>query len=378
VVSEREAAELLHAPPAEIPARVAEHARRLAGCDVGVYVIDIDGSCLVRLAGGEAFPAQINARLGVGPEIPLECIPEVQEVCSSRVPGSAVQALIVRDRAIGVLLSERGPQSPLGTLAAEAALAIELNNGYTDIVHSARRRKEIEPAAEIQQNLLPPRLARLADADLACGVLPGYDVAGDFFDYAGNADGLWLCVADAMGKGNEAAALSSLAVGALRSARRGGSSLEQVAAIVQQATAATGSKIRFLTAVLAHWHPSTRLFRWIDAGHPPPLLVRADGSAEELADAVTYPFGLDGEREFRVAERRLAAGERVLLYSDGTTERQRADGTRLGLEGLLGILSANRARSAATLIRALQEAVEAASPKPLRDDATMLLLAPCR
>jgi len=375
-VSEPEAAQLLHASPAEVPALVAEHARRLAGCDVGVYVIDIDGSCLVRLAGGEPFPEQINARLGVGPEIPLECIPEVQEVCSSRVPGSAVEALVARDRAIGVLLSEREPQNPLDTLAAEAALAIEINNGYTDVVHAARRSKEIEPAAEIQQNLLPPRLARLADADLAGGVLPGYDVAGDFFDYAVNPDGLSLCLADAMGKGNEAAALSSLAIGALRSARRGGSSLEQTAAIVQRATAATGSRTRFLTGVLAHWHPSTRLFRWIDAGHPPPLLVRSDGSADELDDAVTYPFGLDGERKFHVAERRLDAAERVLLYSDGATEHQRADGTRLGLEWLLGILSANRARSPAIMIRSLQQAIEGASPRPLRDDATMLLLAP--
>ena len=79
--------------------------------------------------------------------------------------------------------------------------------------------------------------------------------------------------------------------------------------------------------MLPQWHPSTRLFRLIDAGHPPPLLIRADGSTEELADAVTYPLGLDGERVFRVAERRLGAGERVLLYSDGATERQRADGT---------------------------------------------------
>ena len=55
-------------------------------------------------------------------------------------------------------------------------------------------------------------------ADVAGDVLPGYDVGGDFFDYAGNADGLWLVVADATGKGDSAAALSSLALGAPRAA----------------------------------------------------------------------------------------------------------------------------------------------------------------
>jgi serine phosphatase RsbU (regulator of sigma subunit) len=244
-------------------------------------------------------------------------------------------------------------------------------------VHAARRRKEIQPAAEIQQDLLPPRLAVLDGDELAGGVLPGYDVAGDFFDYASNADGLWLCVADAMGKGNDAAALSSLAVGALRAARRGGATLEQAAGIVDRTVAVTGSEVRFLTAILAHWHPDTSTFQWIAAGHPPPLLLHVDGSAEELTGAGTYPLGLlDEERTFTRNRRRLGLGERLLLYSDGVTERRRTDGTLLGLDGLLAVLRTGPATSAAEIVRNVHDAVVDASPKPLRDDATMLLLAP--
>ena len=245
-------------------------------------------------------------------------------------------------------------------------------------MHAARRRKEIQPAAEIQQNLLPPRLAEFDGDELAGGLLPGYDVAGDFFDYAANADVVWLCVADAMGKGNDAAALSSLAVGALRAARRGGATLEQAAGIVDRTVAATGSdKVRFLTAILAQWHPDTSTFQWITAGHPPPLLLHADGSADELTGEGTYPLGLAvGERTFTTNRRRLGRGERLLLYSDGVTERRRTDGTLLGLDGLLAILRTGPATSAAEIIRSLHDAVIDASPTPLRDDATMLLLAP--
>ena len=120
---------------------------------------------------------------------------------------------MVRDRIMGFLLRDR-PSRDLDGLAGQAGLALELASGYTDVVHSVRRRKDMQPAAEIQQDLLPPRLAHVEDGDIAAGVLPGYDVGGDFFDYASNADGLWLVIADATGKGNSAAALSSLAIGA--------------------------------------------------------------------------------------------------------------------------------------------------------------------
>jgi hypothetical protein len=374
-----EAADLLRESPAALPGRIAALAEAVAGCKVGVYVIDIDGSCLIRLAGdGAAFPEMINAPVGVGPEIALERLPALQAIWTSRLPESVVVAMVARDRAIGVLVCERRPGDDLRRVAEQAALALELTSGYTDVVHAARRRKEIQPAAEIQQNLLPPRLAEFDGDELAGGLLPGYDVAGDFFDYAGNADGLWLCVADAMGKGNDAAALSSLAVGALRAARRGGATLEQAAGIVDRTVAATGSdEVRFLTAILAQWHSDTSTFQWVTAGHPPPLLLHADGSADELTGERTYPLGLPvGERTFTANRRRLGRGERLLLYSDGVTERRRTDGTLLGLDGLLAILRTGPAASAAEIIRSLHDAVIDASPKPLRDDATMLLLAP--
>jgi hypothetical protein len=377
-VSETEAADLLHESPVALPGRIAVWAGAVAGCRVGVYVIDIDGSCLIRLSGDDdAFPETVMAPVGVGPEIALESLPVLQQICTLKLPASVAVALVVRDRAIGVLICERRPGGDLRPVADQAALALELTSGYTDVVHAARRRKEIQPAAEIQQNLLPPRLAIIGGDELAGGVLPGYDVAGDFFDYAANADGLWLCVADAMGKGNDAAALSSLAIGALRAARRGGATLEQAAGIVDQTVAATGSEVRFLTAILAQWHSASSTFRWIVAGHPPPLLLRVDGSVEELTGVGTYPLGLlDGERTFATNERRLGPGERLLLYSDGVTERKRADGTLVGLEGLLALLRTGPATSGAEIVRALQGAVIDASPKPLRDDATMLLLAP--
>ena len=369
---------LLSVSPVALPRRVIALARAAAGCEAALYVIDIDGSCLIRLAGDErTFPERVMAPVGVGPEIAIDRWSSLQDVCTSRMPTSVAVPLVLRDRAIGALVCERPPAMELRSLAEQAAMALELTSGYTDVVHAARRRKEIRPAAEIQQNLLPPRLATIDGDEIAGGVLPGYEVAGDFFDYAANPDGLWLCVADAMGKGNEAAALASLAVGAIRAARRGGATLEQAATLVDDTVALTEQHVRFLTAILAQWHAPTSTFRWITAGHPPPLLLSADGAASEMAGVGTYPLGLtEDHREFAVNERRLRPGDRILLYSDGVTELRRADDTLFGLEGLSRLLGAAQPRSAAALVRAIQDGLLDASPKPLRDDATMLLLSP--
>jgi serine phosphatase RsbU (regulator of sigma subunit) len=375
-----DAGELLGASlPHLVPERVVEVASAQAGCPVAAYVLDVEGSFAVRLAGDVArFPERIRAPVGVGPEIIPEALPQLRELVIDRVGPSTLWPLVVRDRVMGFLLARDQPAVDLEAFASQAALALELASGYTDTLHAVRRRKDTQPAAEIQQNLLPPRLARVDRADVAGGVLPGYDVGGDFFDYAANADGLWLVVADATGKGNSAAALSSLAIGALRAARRAGAGLQEAAQLADEAILSLELQL-YLTAVLGSWDPSSYRLRWVNCGHPSPLVVRADGRVEELDGERTYPLGMRfPERLFPVLSARVGPGDRLLLYSDGVSERRTADGGRVGENGLRAILAQLGPGSAAALVRGLQDAVIKASPDALRDDATLLVVAPHR
>jgi serine phosphatase RsbU (regulator of sigma subunit) len=373
-----DAGELLDASlPHLVPERVVEVASTQAGCPVAAYVLDVDGSCALRLAGDvERFPERIPAPVGVGPEIIPEALPQLRALVIDRVGPSTLWPMVVRDRVIGFLLARDRPAVDLEAFAGQAASALELASGYTDALHAVRRRKDTQPAAEIQQNLLPPRLARVDRADVAGGVLPGYDVGGDFFDYAGNADGLWLVVADATGKGNSAAALSSLAIGALRAARRAGAGLQEAARLADEAIMALDMQL-YLTAVLGSWDPNAYRLRWINCGHPTPLILRADGHVEELDGERTYPLGIRfAQRVFPVLSAQVGPADRLLLYSDGVSERRTADGGRIGEDGLRAILAELGPCSAATTVRGLQDAVINASPEALRDDATLMVIAP--
>ncbi len=370
--------ELRDGLPQYLPMRIVEATARAAGSPVGLYVIDVDGSFLHLLAGDEGvFPERIDAPLAIGPELPLEALPALGDTLSDVLPGSCWAPLLLGDRALGVLISRSRPAVDLAGFAEQAALALELVSGYTDAVHAARRRRQTQAAAEIQQTLLPPRLARVEGAEIAGGVLPGYDVGGDFFDYAQNSDGLWLTIADAVGKGNQAAALAALAVGALRATRRAGGTLEDMARTMHESIGAVAIRFPFVTAVLAVWDAPTRRLRWINCGHPRPLVLDPGGDVTELVDGVVRPLGLlEQGRELQVVERILPAGARLVFYSDGLSERPLAGrGELFGREGIIRTLRECRHATAAGTVRILQDAVLGASPDPLRDDATLLVLA---
>src|SRR4051812_26875434 len=148
------------------------------------------------------------------------------------------------------------------------------------------------PAAEIQQSLTPPRIARIGGGEVAGSVLPSYDVGGDWFDYVENRDGAWLAIADAAGKGPQAAGLGGVALAALRAARRNDATLEQAAQTMHETMCDVGGPDFSPPASVARWHPIYASFSWITCGPPPPLLLRADNTVHELATAPDLPLGV--------------------------------------------------------------------------------------
>jgi serine phosphatase RsbU (regulator of sigma subunit) len=166
-----------------------------------------------------------------------------------------------------------------------------------------------------------------------------------------------------------------VALAALRAARRNEATLEEAAQSIHETVSDAGGPEFFLTTVLGRWHSVHSVFSWINCGHPPPLLLRADGIVEELATRPDLPLGvLERARTFHRHQRRLGHGDRLVLYSDGVS-RRRTDAGAFGAEGIARAARAAAPASATATVRAIQEAVVRASQDALPDDAAVVVLA---
>jgi len=363
-------------PPHLVPDQLVAEARRAAGVPVALYVVDIDGSQLVRLAGSEDFPAELEAPPALGPEIVPEGLPAFQARLRQRLPGCVAEPLWLRGRITGLLLCVGAPVTPLDDIAKQGAAALELANDYTDFIEAARRRKPPTPAAEIQQNLFPPRIARIAGAQLAGGLIPAYEVGGDWFDFVENRDGAWLAIADAAGTGPTAAGLGAAALGALRAARRSGHDLEQALEVMHETVRRLGNPDFHVTALVARWRGATRTFTWVNCGHPNAYLVDTDGNINELEGPLHPPLGTpeDVDPTFTRTERQLATDERLILVTDGITERRIEGGGRFGIVGIRRALEEVQNPTAPATAMAILQAVTDCWRDPLEDDATVVVL----
>ncbi len=363
-------------PPHLIADQLVAEARRVAGVAIGLYVVDIDGSQLVRLAGSEDFPAELEAPPALGPEIVPEGLPEFYMRLREILPRCEATPLWLRGRVLGLLVAVGTPVASLEDIAKQGAAALELADDYTDLVESARRRKPTTASAEVQYHLLPPRIARVTGAQLAGGLLPSYEVGGDWFDFVENRDAAWIAIAEAAtGGGPHAAGLGAAALGALRAARRAGQDLPEAAASVDALVRELGKSSYTLRAVLARWHAPTGTLAWIACGGAEGFIAEAAGAFAPLGGREHRALG-EGKRasSFEVSSLRLETGDRLVLVTDGITGRHLRGGGTFGAEGVEAAVAAVPSGTAATTAMSIQHAVAESWAEPLEDDATLVVL----
>jgi sigma-B regulation protein RsbU (phosphoserine phosphatase) len=202
------------------------------------------------------------------------------------------------------------------------------------------------------------------------------EVGGDFYDVFARSDEEWaMVVGDVSGKGAEAAAVTALARYTLRTAAMGDEHPQDALARLNSAMLVQDDTTQFATAVLAYMSavPGDRLrVRLSLAGHPPPLVVRRDGTVTSFGVFGTM-LGLRPDPVLAEAEAILGPGDVMLLYTDGVTEA----GPRaapLGDRGLAGVLEGLAGRSPQQIVDAVELAVVDAQDGEPRDDIALLAL----
>ncbi|HEX6420135.1 MAG TPA: PP2C family protein-serine/threonine phosphatase [Acidimicrobiales bacterium] len=258
------------------------------------------------------------------------------------------------------------------------ALASELvmsKAQYTDAIELARRHRAMSLEAELQRGTLPPVALITPTVSIAGLLLPAYEVAGDAFDYALNEHDVHVAVIDSVGHELVSSLISHLVSGSLRNSRRCGVDLAEAYAAADAAVATAFPDVRFATAAFGRLDLGSGRFRWVSAGHPPPVVVRDGRVTGEAPTRPVLPIGLGGG-EPPVNEVVLDPGDMLLLYTDGAVEGGVRGSERFGLDRLLDLLGQNLLDGVppAELLRRLVRAVLEHSAYELHDDTTLLLV----
>jgi phosphoserine phosphatase RsbU/P len=200
-------------------------------------------------------------------------------------------------------------------------------------------------------------------------------LGGDSFDYAVNGDIAHLAIIDAMGHGLGATLLATVAIGALRNARRSGLDLVDTVRSMSKWLESQFGPEACVTAIVAEPHTGTGQYRWINAGHPPALLLRDGRVIKTLSAGVSLPLSV-GQDIPGVAEERLQPGDQLLLYSDGVIEARNWTGEFFGLNRLADLVTRAAAAGlpAPETLRRLNLAILDHQDGNLQDDATTLLV----
>lgn len=364
------------APP-QLPEQIVGEAQRATQARaVAIYLVDIAGTGLLRAAGSQEFPQELPVGLAAGPEIPAEGIEALHEAIGAILPSVTVAPMIVRGRATGALLAlDARHAGRLQEMARHAGIALTMSEPFTDVIASARRRRETTASAEVQQLLLPPRLTRLSGLRLAGNVLPAYENGGNWFDHAENQDGGWIAAVDTMGSGARASATSAVALGALRAARNVGSTPRDAIRSMDAAVREIGGNEVRCSAFVARWHATTSTLFWVSAGDLHPRLLDGAGTMTVLRDNPIPQLGGPPLGEALVTSHRaLGADDRVLLLSDGVTG---SPTSALTADGLRDVLERAAGASPVRTLSALERAIrERRADDDLQDDAMIVVLAP--
>jgi sigma-B regulation protein RsbU (phosphoserine phosphatase) len=320
------------------------------------------------------FDVQSDARFSAAQSMLLSGIRSL--IAAPLLDPEGSLGLIVLESRAGVRQFSEEDLELLVSLAAVAALHLRNLALAMDAAERRRLQEELALARRIQVALLPDRLPEVPGWELYGGNIPSRGVSGDYYEIVTRGEGreCVLMVADVSGKGMAASlltvSLQALSAGPIED----GLPSDEICARLSRQLYRRTPPEKYATAFLGILETATGRLRYTNAGHNPPLVLRAAGTAEELG-STGVPLGLIPQAAYRAGETTLGPGDILVLYTDGLVEAADPEANEYGLDRLREVCLCGRAEACAALAGILtRDMEEFARGVPFADDRTLVLV----
>jgi sigma-B regulation protein RsbU (phosphoserine phosphatase) len=243
-------------------------------------------------------------------------------------------------------------------------------------LRSSQRRLEEESseAREIQKNLLPSSIPQITGYDISAITQPMHFVGGDYYNVVKISDThTAFCIADVAGKGLPGALLMSNLQASLKPLIREDIETHELCSHLNRILCQIMPENKFISLFYGVLDNEKNRFLYCNAGHNPPLLIRADGNTAELENSGAI-LGRFPHWQYAQTEIGLNHGDTLLLFTDGVVEACDAQNEPFGEKKLLQIVKESDHSNAAALQVELLNAVAGHCGEKFQDDVTMIVL----
>jgi len=304
-------------------------------------------------------------------------------IVQQKVRSMIAVPLQTNDRVIGLIYMDSPDmireftREDLGLLTVMANVAaIRIEHARLNEIELAERAmaKELEQAALIQRGLLPSASPRIAGLDIAGKTSSCRTVGGDYYDYLSFPDGrVAMLVGDVAGKGMPASLLMSSLQARVMVLFENGDDLAQKITRLNKSTCASCPDNRFITFFMTVADPATGELVYTNAGHNPPLLVRAAGGVEQLQGGGMI-LGILPMATYQESRINMGPGDILVLYSDGVTEAVNPKDEDFGEQRLGELVASLKDRPAIEIVNAIHAGVAVFTEgAPPADDITVVI-----
>jgi phosphoserine phosphatase RsbU/P len=234
--------------------------------------------------------------------------------------------------------------------ADAAAISIEKAMLHRQLLEQELVGRQLETARKVQSSLLPRKAPKMRGYDIAGICQPAEEIGGDYFDYIQlSRTRIGLAVADVSGHGIPAALVMTAFRALLRTKALGEYGPANVASAINRLLPEFTGDNHFVTVLYAILEIRTGSLRYISCGHPPPLMLRVDGTVEKLAQK-NMALGVFPNMRYIDEQIQMNAGDTLVLYTDGVVELMDPKGEAFGFQRLVEVVREHRQLAAVALI----------------------------